>query len=159
MGNQLPEDIRNDDKEEGSEKSQGNDSGRGVLLQYQLTPLVDAAAFTIQRQSSQVTDFVRRLGVFQATNGVRIMLCNVHPEWKESLNIIYLDNGSGKGLNRPDITRFPVTKRAGSYSVRNNHMALFNAAMSELVDTVKANTSTVIYESQNKSITGKVTLK
>jgi len=139
----------NDEKNEDSQSNQDKGKGKGnLLIDYSLTPIKNAAVFTLHKQHLFITDFLNKVGMFQASNGIQIGLGYGFPEWKESLGIIYLDGTGGKALNRPDVTRFaPVLKYRKNVSqqtvvkgreARDNRMQRFHDAIAELARTVSS---------------------
>ena len=149
--NVMPEELQ--DKESGDEnkdnqqQKQNQDPGKNALLSYTIFPMHDAAAFVIHKQSPGITNFLRQLGIFRATNGMRKALANTFPEWKESDNFIFLDDGNGKQLGRPDITRFPVKGN----NIRNGKISNFKLAIDEFIETYKAlQSKEPLLESRNK---------
>lgn len=138
MSDNRPQDG-NENEEQQNEG--GNRKGGKVLLDYSLTPFKDAAVFVIHQQSELLTNFLKKVGRFEAPNGVRISLGHLFPEWQESSNTILLDGTNGREYGRPDTTRFPSGEmyyRNGRNRIRDNKMALFNDAIRDLVDTVKS---------------------
>lgn len=132
MANQDP-DVTNE-REDDQQPQSGNQNKKSTgLLSYTLIPMIDAVVFTLTYQSAKVTDFLKEIGIYQATNGIRITLGCMFPEWKESLNMIYLDGTDGRMLNRPDTTRFPANGRM----IRDNKVAMFNAALLELTEVIQ----------------------
>lgn len=167
MGDHNNDPVQDQDGSQDQTQEQGQSQGRkgGLLLDYSLTPLANAAVFTLHRQHPSVTRFLETVGTFMASNGIRISLGVVFPEWKESLNTIYLDGTNGRALNRPDITRFaPVLKYhkddqtlvSKGRRARNNKMQMFHDAIAELCQTVSDTYSFTQYESAGRVDVGRV---
>jgi len=141
MGNQMPNDEKDTQEttDESSNRSKGNS-----MLDYTMKALVDAAVFSVHKIAPEVIDFLSRVGMFEASNGIRIKNGYAYNEWKESQNLIYLN---ARVIDRPDVTRFPTNGR----KIRDNKIAMFNTAMKELADEVVLRYKGPIVESQIKA--------
>jgi hypothetical protein len=104
---------------------------RKTDLRYDLIPVERALVFQVLDQSPEVTNFLRKVGSFQASNGLRIATADF-PEFKDSENTIFL-RGSDKAKDgKVDTTRF-VTN-----IIRDKKAVMVHQALKELVDTVKS---------------------
>lgn len=140
------------------QSQQGGGKKKGTTyIDYTLMPLVDNAVFVIHKQHPDVARFLNSVGSFRAANGVTISLGLLFPEWKESMDTIYLDGTNGRAYNRPDVTRLaPVLhyRKNGSdkavvlgRQARNNKIRRFHDAIAELCDVVSMTYGTVAPES------------
>lgn len=132
MGNDKNEE-RDDQRQD---QQQGQSQGKkNKILEYIFVPGEDVAIFQLNYQHPTVEAFLGQCpgGYFMASNGVRVALGILHPEWKESKNIIYLDGTNGAKLGHVDITRFPEDGRV----YRDNKMRMFNQALEELAAAIK----------------------
>lgn len=140
----------NQDQSNDGGNNQGNqqggrnqqNQGKKGLLEYYLTPYKENALFQIISQHPAVTRFIEQQPsrVFRASNGYRIGLGWLYPEWKMSNNIVYLDGSDGENLNKLDVVRFPVDGEV----YRDGQMALVKTALNELVNSVKKTFSEVL---------------
>lgn len=148
MANHLPDERIEQDQDKTDESS--NRPRGNSLIEYTMKPLVDAAVFSVQKIAPEVTAFLGTVGIFEAENGIRIANGYAFNEWKQSKNLIYLNS---RVLDRPDITRFPAHGRR----IRDNQIAMFNSAIKDLIDAVKATYKGPIVDSQQKE-DGKIRL-
>jgi replication fork clamp-binding protein CrfC len=130
-----------EDQDRGDQQEQSQFRGKG-LLDYTLLIDVDAVVLTLHKQAPEVTDFLKRVGTYRASNGVSIQL-GYQVQWKKSQNTIMLDSGMNptKQINKPDITMFSrqphfEIDKSASQEVRNQ-VAMFESAMAEFIDVVK----------------------
>jgi hypothetical protein len=123
----------NQNQNQGGQQQQGQ--GRKGLLEYYFTPYNTNVVFQLISQHPAVTAFLEQQPgrTFKASNGYRIGLGWLYPEWKMSNNILYLDGTDGDRLDKNDVTRFPVDGEV----YRDGQMALVKTALAELVNLVK----------------------
>ncbi len=124
--------ISPNEREETS--SENRNSGSKGLIDYTLIPYNDAVVFQLNSVSDSVLDFLKKVGEFHTSSGYVIKYGNLFPEWKESLNTIYLTN---IGIGKVDVTRFPDSGSKTVNKIMNNKVHLFKAAIHELIDAVK----------------------
>jgi len=123
-----------ENQNQGGQNKQQNQGKKG-LLEYYFTPYKSNAVFQLITQHPAVTRFIEQQPgrVFRASNGYRIGLGWLYPEWKMSNNILYLDGTGGEELDKNDVTRFPVDGEV----YRDGQMTLVKTALVELVNNVK----------------------
>lgn len=126
---------QNQNENQNQNQNQGGGGNKNALLGYTFLPYKDGAGFQITNQHPAVTKFLEQqpMRLFTASNGYRIGLGVLYPEWKLSDNVVYLDGTNGKRLKKVDVTRFPIDGRV----YRDGQMALVRTALAELVATVK----------------------
>lgn len=144
MSQNNDQEEKDQEKQEGPKQDKQNQPKKNIMIDYSLKVDDDAVTFSLHSQSPEVTDFLNRVGTYMAANGIRIQL-GYTVQWKDSTNTIYLNSGlnSINQLNKPDITyfgkqlHFVINPGSAKQTIRNK-VAMFEAALAELTETVKA---------------------
>ena len=104
------------------------------LLAYHLDPYEEAFMFQVVEQSDQVTSFLKRVGIYEASNGWRVTI-DRQPEIDLKNKVVFLQGSKSRKdgyMHR--------NQNVGSNKERNKILSAIDRALSDLVRDAKCGT-------------------